>query len=103
VTVWRVGMEAVCVNKRGWVAVDGSPFAGPDVGDVLTVRGVKCEPIRTRWFWQRWFGKKHVWLIFAAYPKSLLVATSFRPAQRTNSEIIARIKACRPARKPVEA
>lgn len=102
--MWRVGMEAVCINEGGWVsAIDGRPVSrGPEKGDVFTVAQVKREPIRTRYFWQRWFGEKHVWLSFRAYPNRSFCASSFRPAQKTSSEIVARIKACRPAKRKAE-
>lgn len=104
-TVWRVGMEAVCIHEGRWHNVaSGQITQHPiDKGDVFAVIGVTKRPSDQTTFWKRTFGKRSVYLRFKSFPLTWFEAEAFRPAQKNSSEIIARIKACRPARQPVEA
>ncbi|GLT02942.1 hypothetical protein GCM10007897_43720 [Sphingobium jiangsuense] len=104
-SVWRVGMEAVCIHDGLWRStITGEIYQSiVEKGDVFIVARVMKRPRDQTSLWKRTFGKKAIYLAFKAFPDTWFEAVAFRPAQRSNSEIIARIKACRPARKPVEA
>lgn len=94
-TVWRVGMEAVCIYDGIWQSVITGQVqqARIDKGDVLTVASVTKRPCDRTTLWKRIFGKRETYLRFKAFPDTWFEASAFRPAQRSNSKIVARIKA----------
>lgn len=100
-----MGMEAVCIHEGPWGYADTGMITPIQIekGDVFTVVGVVKMPRDQTTFWKRTFGKRTAFLRFKCFPLTWFEASAFRPAQKNSSEIAACIKACRPARQPVEA
>ena len=102
-TTWRAGMKAAVV-RNDWCYGDGRDVANPpEIGDVFLVRSVQRRRPDTGSLLRRTFGKKEEFLNISGF--GWVASDLFRPVDDsgTDAELVARIKACRPARKPAVA
>lgn len=102
-TVWRKGMQAAVV-RNNWLYEGGAIVPNPpEIGDVFRVRGVQWRRPQESGLFKRLLGKKTHFLQIFEF--GWVESSAFRPVveDKSDTALIERIKACKPARIPLPA